>query len=172
MVYIATVGALVILVFWIISVQRSFLALDENINNATLQINMQISSRWDMMTSLLDLTRRNVTEDYNALTETLKSRCSLTKDSSIEDIKIQEKKINEFMEKVIAIAEKNQDLKKNQAFIKIMSSVNQYENMVRASRLIYNNSVKKLNRVVSMFPASLIAGMLGFSKRDYLETDD
>jgi len=172
MVYMATVGVLVILVFWIVSVQRSFIALDENINNAMLQINMQISSRWDMLTSLLDLTRRYVAEDYNALTDTLKSRRSLTKHSSIEDIKNQEIKINEFMEKVIAIAEANQDLKENQAFIKIMSSVNQYENMVRASRLIYNNSVKKLNRVVSMFPASLIAGMLGFSKRAYLETDD
>jgi LemA protein len=172
MVYMATVGVLVILVFWIVSVQRSFIALDENINNAMLQINMQISSCWDMLTSLLDLTRRYVAEDYNALTDTLKSRRSLTKHSSIEDIKNQEIKINEFMEKVIAIAEANQDLKENQAFIKIMSSVNQYENMVRASRLIYNNSVKKLNRVVSMFPASLIAGMLGFSKRAYLETDD
>ena len=31
------------------------------------------------------------------------------------------------------------------------------------------NSVTKLNREIRMFPVSLIAGMLGFRQRDYLE---
>ncbi|HMM32584.1 MAG TPA: LemA family protein [Clostridia bacterium] len=44
--------------------------------------------------------------------------------------------------------------------------------MVRQSRLIYNDSVTKLNRHIRMFPTSLIAGMMGFSKRDYLETNE
>lgn len=43
------------------------------------------------------------------------------------------------------------------------------ENMVRTSRLIYNNSVTKLNRDIRMFPVFLIAGILGFSQREYLE---
>jgi LemA protein len=40
---------------------------------------------------------------------------------------------------------------------------------VRTTRLIYNDNVTKLNRAVRMFPASLIAGLLGFSQRAYLE---
>ena len=32
-----------------------------------------------------------------------------------------------------------------------------------------NDSVTKLNREIRMFPVSLIAGMLGFRQRDYLE---
>ncbi|MPN30829.1 hypothetical protein SDC9_178300 [bioreactor metagenome] len=50
--------------------------------------------------------------------------------------------------------------------------MNQYENMVRTSRLIYNDSVTKLNRAIRMFPANMIAGLLGFSKRAYLEALD
>ena len=53
-----------------------------------------------------------------------------------------------------------------------MDSVNQYEGMVRQSRLVYNDSVTKLNRRIRMFPTSAIAGILGFSKRDYLETQE
>ncbi|WP_246241183.1 LemA family protein [Anaerocolumna sedimenticola] len=41
--------------------------------------------------------------------------------------------------------------------------------MVRTSRLIYNDSVTKLNREIRMFPVSMIAGMLRFRKREYLE---
>jgi LemA protein len=44
--------------------------------------------------------------------------------------------------------------------------------MVRQSRLIYNDSVTKLNRRIRMFPTSLVAGMLGFAKRDYLEANE
>jgi LemA protein len=44
--------------------------------------------------------------------------------------------------------------------------------MVRTSRLIYNDSVTKYNRSTRMFPTSIVAGFLGFSKREYLETDN
>ena len=68
-------------------------------------------------------------------------------------------------------AEQYPDLKANQNYIKAMDSVNSYESSVRSSRLIYNDSVTKLNRAVRMFPASIVAGMFGFKQRDYLATD-
>ena len=49
-----------------------------------------------------------------------------------------------------------------------MDSVNSYEKSVRASRLVYNDSVTKLNRAIRMFPTSVAASMLHIEKRDYL----
>ncbi|NLM84980.1 MAG: LemA family protein [Clostridiales bacterium] len=40
--------------------------------------------------------------------------------------------------------------------------------MVRTSRLIYNDSVSKLNREVRKFPASAVAKASGLKQRDYL----
>jgi LemA protein len=173
MLYIIAFGVLiVILVLWIISVQRSFVALDENINNAMSQIGVQISSRWDALTSLLDLTKGYAAHEYNTITDTIKARRSITKDSSPDDIKKQENIIAEAMGKIMAVAESYPDLKADATYIKTMDGVNQYENMVRTSRLIYNDSVTKLNRAIRMFPAVMIAGVLGFSKRIYLEAVD
>ena len=50
-----------------------------------------------------------------------------------------------------------------------MNAVDSYEKMVRTSRLIYNDSVTRLNRELRMFPTSLVGGMFGFRQRDYLE---
>ena len=72
----------------------------------------------------------------------------------------------------MAVAESYPELKANENYIKTMDSVNDYEEMVRKSRLVYNDSVTKLNRTIRMFPTSIAAGMLGISSRDYLETDD
>lgn len=49
-----------------------------------------------------------------------------------------------------------------------MDAVQTFENMMRTSYLIYNDSVTKLNREIRMFPVSIIAGMLGFQQREYL----
>ena len=170
--YLIVFGVIVlVLILWIISVQRSFVVLDENINNAMSQIGVQISSRWDALTSLLDLTKGYAAHEYNTITETIKARRSITKDSSPEDISKQENIIAEAMGKIMAVAESYPDLKADKTYIKTMDAVNQYENMVRTSRLIFNDSVTKLNRVIRMFPASMIAGMLGFSKRAYIEAE-
>jgi LemA protein len=67
------------------------------------------------------------------------------------------------------VTEQYPELKANQSYIKTMDAVQTFENMVRTSRLIYNDSVTKLNREIRMFPVSIIAWMLGFRQRDYLE---
>lgn len=162
----------VTLVLWVISTQRSFVALDENINNAMSQISVQLSSRWDALSSLLDLTKGYAAHEYKTITETIQARRTITKDSSPEEVNKQENMIVDAMGRIMAVAESYPDLKADQTYIKTMDSVNQYENIVRTTRLIYNDNVTKLNRAIRMFPASMIAGMLGFSKRAYLEAVD
>ena len=46
---------LLLLVLWIISVQRKFAVMDGNIQNAMNQIGVQISSRFDALFAVLDL---------------------------------------------------------------------------------------------------------------------
>lgn len=70
------------------------------------------------------------------------------------------------------VAEQYPELKANETYAETMDAVNKYENLVRNSRLIYNDSVTKLNRDIRMFPVLLIAGMLGFKQRDYLQEQE
>ena len=51
---IILVVVLVLLVLWVMNIQRSLVAMDENINNAMSQIGVQLSSRFDALTALLD----------------------------------------------------------------------------------------------------------------------
>lgn len=170
MMYFIAIGtAALILTLWVVSVQRTFVIMEDNINNAMSQIGVQLSSRWDALTSLLDLMKGYTANEYETLTQTMKARRSITKDSTSDDINKQENKIAEAVGLIMVIAESYPDLKADQTYIKTMDGVKQYENMVRTSRLIYNDSVTKLNRAIHMFPVLLISGILGFSKRPYLE---
>ena len=80
----------------------------------------------------------------------------------------QEGVIFEALGRIAVVTEQYPNLKANQNYIKTMDAVQTFENMVRTSRLIYNDSVTKLNREIRMFPVSMVAGMVGFGQREYL----
>ena len=162
----------VIIVMWFVSVQRKLVVMDENINNAMSQIGVQLSSRWDALTALLDLTKGYAEHEYKTISDTIKMRTSISSKSSAKDVNEQENILTEAMGKIMAVAESYPELKANENYIKTMDSVNEYEEMVRKSRLVYNDSVTKLNRTIRMFPTSIAASLLRIESRDYLEADD
>lgn len=165
---------LVILVAgWVMSTQRRLVVMDENINNAMSQIGVQLSSRFDALTALLDLAKGYAAHESQTLIETIKSRRSvITAKSTPQDVLQQEGVISEALGRISMVAERYPELKADKGYAKCMDAVDSYEKMVRTSRLIYNDSVTKLNREIRMFPVSLIAGMLGFRQRDYLEAKE
>lgn len=168
--FIAIIAIAAVVVLWTISTQRKLVVLDENISNAMSQIGVQLSSRFDALTALLDLTKGYAKHESETLIETIKSRRSvITAKSTPEDVLRQEGVISEALGRIAMVTEQYPELKANQTYIKTMDAVQTFENMVRTSRLIYNDSVTKLNREIRMFPVSMIAGMLGFRQRDYLE---
>jgi LemA protein len=168
--FIAIIAIASIIVIWTISTQRKLVVLDENVSNAMSQIGVQLSSRFDALTALLDLTKGYAKHESETLIETIKSRRSIiTAKSTPDDVLRQEGIISEALGRIAMVTEQYPELKANQTYIKTMDAVQTFENMVRTSRLIYNDSVTKLNREVRMFPVSMIAGILGFRQRDYLE---
>ena len=170
---IIVIVILVLIALWAMSTQRKLVVFDENINNAMSQIGVQLSSRFDALTALLDLTKGYAAHESQTLIETIKSRRSvITAKSSPDEVIKQEGIISEALGRIAMVAEQYPDLKANENYMKTMDSVNSYENMVRTSRLVYNDSVTKLNREIRMFPTSMIAGIFGFSQREYLEDDD
>lgn len=172
MILAVIIALVILLLLWLISTQRKLVALDENITNALSQIGVQLSSRFDALTSLLELTQGYAEHESETLRETIAVRRSvITAASSAADVAEQENVITEALSKISMVAEQYPDLKANQNYMQTMSAVEKYEDSLRAARLVYNDSVTKLNRTVRMFPTSLVAGMLGFKMRDYLDTE-
>ena len=166
---IAIIAIIAVIILWVISTQRKLVVLDENITNAMSQIGVQLSSRFDALTALLDLTKGYAKHESETLIETIKSRRSvITAKSTPDDVQRQEGIISEALGRIAMVTEQYPELKANETYIQTMNAVETFENMVRTSRLIYNDSVTKLNREIRMFPVSMIAGLLGFQQRDYL----
>ena len=161
----------VLLVLWVISVQRKFVKLEENTKNAMSQIGVQQASRWDALSALVDLTKSYNEHEYNTLKEIVAQRAKIGSNSSAKQADAQEGILTDALSRIIAVAERYPELKANEMYIKTMDSVNTYENQVRMSRMVYNDTVTAYNRCVRQIPDSIVAGLLRFTEKEYLEED-
>ena len=165
-----TGAILALLIVWMFSVQRKLVRMEENVNNTMSQIGVQLASRFDALTALLDLTNGYAAHESQMLIEMVRSyRSVITAASTLGDVLKQENLITEILGRVSVVTERYPDLKANENYAKWMNAVDSYENMVRTSRLIYNDSVTKLNREIRAFPISILAMILGFRRREYME---
>jgi len=169
MVYIIIIGILTILVFWIISAQKSFLVLDENVNNSISQIGVQLSSQWEAISSLIAIAKGHDIYEGHIVPVDIDDRYFITKDSSLNDVRQKAYIMTKAVAMIMDVADRHPDITMDLSYKKAMNALGQYEKMVYTSRLIYNDSVTKFNSAIGLFPGILIAGMLGFSKREYLE---
>lgn len=161
----------VLIVFWIIGIQRQLVVLDENVNNAMSQIGVQTTSRFDALTGLLDLVKGYNEHEYKTLMDVIGQRGSINGHSKTQDVEKEQDLISNVASRIIAVAENYPDLKSNSNYQNLMNSLNEYEDKVRKARLIYNDTVTKLNRTIRMIPVNLVAPMLGILQRDYLKAE-
>ena len=158
-----------VLVLWGISMQNKLVQSDELCNNALKQINVQQISRYDALKALIKLTREYASYESETLEKVIaQRRITSSANPTAADINANEQVLQEVSAKLIAVAEQYPDLKANQSYQQTMADIKQYEENVRLSRMTFNDTVTKFNNMVRMFPGSLVAGLLGFAKREYL----
>ena len=165
---IIIIAILAVLVFWGIGVQRKLVNQEELCKNAMSQIGVQQNSRWDALTALVELVKSYNEHEYNTLKDVIAQRQPLGRNSTAQEVNAQENAINDAMRQINVAVERYPELKANENYAKAMDSVNLYENQVRMSRMVYNDTVTKYNKIVRQFPDSVVAGLLKFQTKEYL----
>lgn len=76
------------------------------------------------------------------------------------------------LRQLFALAENYPDLKANQNFMQLQMELTNTEDRIQRSRRFYNANVRDLNNRIMVFPSNIVAGMFGFSRREYFEIED
>ena len=69
------------------------------------------------------------------------------------------------------VFERYPELKASELYINAQKGQREYEENVRMSRMVYNDTATKMNRMVRQWPSSFVASMLHFDVKDYLKVD-
>lgn len=167
------IAVVVLLVLWVISVQNKLVKLDEFANNALKQINVQQMSRYDALMTMVK-TAREYAKDVESKTiiDAIEARRPVqSANPTTEQINENEAMLGQAIRNFNVVLEKYPELKSISLYDNAQQEYRKNEDQVRMARMTFNDSVTKFNMQTRMFPGSIIAGMLGFAPKQYLEED-
>ena len=172
MTLIIVLAIIALLVLWVISVQRKLVNQDELCKNAMSTIGVQQESRWDALTGMVELIKSYNEHEYNTLRDVIAQRRTIDGNSTAEEADAQEALMGQVAAGLNVVVEKYPELKANENYAKAMDAVDKYTNMVRTSKMVFNDTATKYNKLIRQIPDSIVASLFGFKVRDYLKIED
>ena len=121
---------------------------------------------------MIDATNKYSEHESQVLQDITASRSGVNKNSSAADVKKDDALFEQAISRLNVVVENYPQLKANDLYIKTMDNIDKYENNVRMSRMVYNDTVTKLNRTIQQFPSSIVASMFGFTQSDYFQNTE
>ncbi len=168
MVYVI-IGIILVIALFMVKTYNSLVSQKEMVKNAMGQIAANIESRWDALSNLIEATKKYSDHEADVLMDITKSRSEVTSSDSVREVNKDDELFTRAMSQVRLVVENYPDLKASGVYQTTMTSVNDYENKVRMSRQIFNDTVTKYNRILKVFPNNLVAGMFGFTEEEYFK---
>lgn len=162
----------IILISWAISTYNRLIHAREFVRNSMGQISAQIESRWDALQNMIEGTKQYAEYEAKTLESITEQRASLGQNTNVTEVNQDEQLFNQALGRLFAIAESYPDLKASQVYQETLQNVDRYENQVRQSRMIYNDTVTKYNRIIQSVPTNVIATMFNFRQENYFENTD
>ena len=166
------VAIAIIVILYFISTQRSLVSLDEMCKNALSQIEVQLNSRFDAVVALAKTAAQYAKHESETIIQTIEARGGHTSAATPAGINAQSDLLSQMMARLNVVVEQYPELKASDLYAKAQDGQRQYEENVRISRMVYNDTATKMNRMVRQWPSSIVASMLHFDLKEYLKVDD
>ena len=166
------VALAVIIIGYFISTQRSLVSLDEMCKNALSQIEVQLNSRFDAVVALAKTAAQYAKHESETIIQTIEARGGHTSAATPAGINAQSDLLSQMMSRLNVVVEQYPELKASELYKKAQEGQAQYEENVRMSRMVYNDTATKMNRMVRQWPSSIVAQMLHFDLKEYLKVDN
>lgn len=157
---------LVVLIILVISLYNNLVKLRNMVDNAWAQIDVQLQRRLDLVPNLVETVKGYASHESKTLESVIEARSAVVSAKTPEDKMAADNMLTGTLKSLFAVAEAYPDLKANVNFQQLQSELTNTEDKISYMRQSYNDTVMKFNTAIQTFPAVLIAGMLGFTKRE------
>jgi len=171
------IGTILIIIFalivlWIIAVFNSLIRLNNRTDEAWSDINVQLKRRHDLIPNLIETVKGYAAHEKGLFEKVTEARTKAMSAQGIDEKGKAENILSGTLKSLFAVAENYPDLKANQNFLQLQTELSDTENKIQAARRFYNGNVRDLNIKIETFPSRIIAGMMGFKKREFFAIDE
>ncbi len=170
---IIVIAVIVIVVVAAVGLYNGLVRRRNQIDEALGQIEVQLKRRHDLIPNLVEAVKGYMGFEQSVLTQVTQARANAVA-AGAQGPAAQasaENALTGALRSLFAVVENYPDLKANQNVLSLQEELTTTENQISFSRQHYNASVLDYNTAIQVFPAVLIAGMFGFTKRDFFDAE-
>ena len=161
----------VVIVLWIILVFNRLVTLRNRTKEAWSDIDVQLKRRYNLIPNLVETVKGYATHERELFEKVTKARAMAMQAQTVKEKGEAENMLSGTLKSLFAVAENYPDLKASTNFLELQRELRDTEDKIQASRRFYNTNVRDLNIKVESFPTNIVAGLLGFKKRDFFEAE-
>lgn len=159
----------VVLIFWAISVYNGLIQLRIRSDNAWSDIDVQLKRRYDLVPNIVAAVEGYAKHERTTLQSVIEARTKAMGANSVADKGQTENMLSNTLKSLFAVAEQYPNLKADQSFLNLQTSLIDLEETIQSARRYYNAVVRDFNIMVQMFPASLVAGIFNFKIKEFFQ---
>ena len=178
---IIILAVVAIVAIWGITGYNGMVKADEAVSTAWSNVENQYQRRADLIPNLVNTVKGYAAHEKETLDAVISARTRATQ-VTVDADNLTPEKLQEFQKaqgevgsalgRLLAITEAYPELKANQNFLELQAQLEGTENRISVERRNFNDAAKSYNTSIRTFPRNLLAGLLGFEKRPYFETQE
>jgi LemA protein len=170
---IIVIVVIVALVVLAIGIYNSLVQKRLRIDEAFAQIEVQLKRRHDLIPNLVNAVKGYMGFEQKVLTDVTNARAAAVAAGSQGPAQqaAAENALTSTLRSLFAVVENYPDLKANQNVLELQEQLTTTENQISFSRQHYNATVLDYNTGFQTFPNVLLAGPLGFTKREFFDAE-
>jgi LemA protein len=170
--FLIIVGIVVLLVVLVIALYNRFVQLRNRIDNAWAQVDVQLRRRYDLIPNLVETVKGYAAHERETFERVIQARAAGVAARTVAEQAQAENVLTQALRQLFAVAEAYPELRANENFQALQGELTNTEGQIAVSRQIYNDTVLMYNNAIQTFPGVLVAGMFGFSQREFLEIEE
>jgi LemA protein len=165
-------GLVVLLVIYLIALYNGLVQKRNRVDNSWAQIEVQLKRRRDLIPNLVETVKGYAAHERGTFEAVTEARARAAGAQTVAETAQAEGFLSQALGRLFAVAEAYPDLKASQNFLDLQAQLKDTEDKIAISRQVYNDTVLTYNNAIQVFPAVMIAGMFGFTEREFFEIEN
>lgn len=161
----------------IVGSYNSMVELEEAVETSWAQVENQYQRRFDLIPNLVSTVKgyaSHENEVFNNIAEArskLGGQVNINDPEALEAYQKNQAQLGSSLGRLLALTESYPELKADKQFLELQDQLEGTENRISTERMRFNDTVKKYNKNIRVFPKNILANMFGFEKYSYFEAE-
>ena len=154
-----------LLLVYFVMMHNSIVHAEMKVEESKSGIDVALSKRYTILTNMQESVKGYVKHESEVFQQVIKIRKAM----SLQELSVANEQMNQLKGRLIALAENYPDLKASDLFQQFNDAIVDCEEHLQAARRFYNSNVTHYNKMLLMFPTSLVASWMKKEKADFFE---